>query len=98
MQRPRCAGSSSTTPAAVTRPSAAPPNGPCSGSGGRVPHAYNANRLMAVIDLLAFAMAVVICTAGSAAIAGHLLRPRPTDRLLLWFGLFSAIYGVRMFF
>jgi sigma-B regulation protein RsbU (phosphoserine phosphatase) len=53
---------------------------------------------MASIDLLAFAMAVVICTAGGAAAAGHLLRPHPRDRLLLWFGLFSGIYGVRMFF
>jgi len=29
---------------------------------------------------------------------GHALRPRPADRLLLWFGLVSAIYGIRMFF
>jgi sigma-B regulation protein RsbU (phosphoserine phosphatase) len=53
---------------------------------------------MAPVDLLAFAMAVVICTAGGAAAVGHLLRPRPSDRLLLWFGLFSGIYGARMFF
>jgi len=53
---------------------------------------------MASIDLLEFAVAVVICAAGGAATAGHLLRPRPRDRLLLWFGLFSGIYGVRMFF
>jgi sigma-B regulation protein RsbU (phosphoserine phosphatase) len=53
---------------------------------------------MARIDLWAFAIAVVICSAGVVAIAGHLLRPRPRDRLLLWFGLFSGIYGVRMFF
>jgi sigma-B regulation protein RsbU (phosphoserine phosphatase) len=53
---------------------------------------------MAPIDLLAFALAVIICTAGVAAVTGHLLRPRPKDRLLLWFGLFSGTYGARMFF
>jgi sigma-B regulation protein RsbU (phosphoserine phosphatase) len=53
---------------------------------------------MRSIDLLAFAIAVVICAAAAAATAGHLLRPRPRDGLLLWFGLFSGIYGVRMFF
>jgi sigma-B regulation protein RsbU (phosphoserine phosphatase) len=53
---------------------------------------------MPTIDLFAFAVAVVICAAGIAALAGHLLRPSPRDRLLLWFGLFSGIYGVRMFF
>jgi sigma-B regulation protein RsbU (phosphoserine phosphatase) len=53
---------------------------------------------MTSIQLAAFALAAVICTAGVAALAGHALRPRPADRLLLWFGLFSAIYGVRMFF
>ena len=53
---------------------------------------------MRPIELAAFALAVVICAAGVAALAGHALRPRPADRLLLWFGLFSVIYGVRMFF
>jgi sigma-B regulation protein RsbU (phosphoserine phosphatase) len=53
---------------------------------------------VARIDLFAYAIAVVICTAAAAAIAGHLLRPYPRDGLLLWFGVFSAIYGVRMFF
>jgi sigma-B regulation protein RsbU (phosphoserine phosphatase) len=53
---------------------------------------------MAPIDLLAFALAVIICMAGVTAVAGHRLRPRPKDRLLLWFGLFSGTYGARMFF
>ncbi len=49
-------------------------------------------------DLIAFAIAVLICAAGTAAIAGHFLRRDSRERLLLWFGLFAAIYGVRMFF
>jgi sigma-B regulation protein RsbU (phosphoserine phosphatase) len=48
------------------------------------------------VDFVTFAVAVVICTAGLAALAGHALRPRPSDRLLLWFGVFSGVYGVRM--
>lgn len=53
---------------------------------------------MTPVDLIAFAIAVVICTAGALAIAGHFLRRDSGERLLLWFGLFAAIYGVRMFF
>ena len=52
---------------------------------------------MTTISLIAFAAAVIICTTGLVATAGHLLRPR-SGRLLLWFGWFSAMYGVRMFF
>ncbi len=44
-----------------------------------------------------FAFAIVICTVGAAALAGHWLRPAPKDRTLLWIGLFTAIYGARMF-
>lgn len=50
------------------------------------------------VALLAFAIAVIICTASVAAFAGHLLRNDRQDRLLFWFGLFAGIYGVRMFF
>jgi phosphoserine phosphatase RsbU/P len=53
---------------------------------------------MAPIQLVAFAVAVVICAASVTALVGHALRPRPADRLLLWFGVFSAVYGIRMFF
>jgi sigma-B regulation protein RsbU (phosphoserine phosphatase) len=53
---------------------------------------------LTAVDLLAFATAVVICTASGAAIVGHVFRSPPKDRLLLWFGLFSGVYGVRMFF
>lgn len=53
---------------------------------------------MSAVDLIAFAIAVVICTAGAAAIAGHFLRRDSRERLLLWIGLFAAIYGIRMFF
>jgi sigma-B regulation protein RsbU (phosphoserine phosphatase) len=50
------------------------------------------------MDMVSFAIAVVICGAGSAAIAAHFARRNGRERLLLWFGLFAAIYGVRMFF
>jgi phosphoserine phosphatase RsbU/P len=53
---------------------------------------------VAPIDLLAFAFAIVICTAAAAAIAGHLFSRHAGTRLLLWFGIVCAIYGVRMFF
>jgi sigma-B regulation protein RsbU (phosphoserine phosphatase) len=53
---------------------------------------------VAPIDLVAFALAIVISTAGGAALAGHFLNPDRSNRLLLWFGIFSGIYGVRMFF
>ena len=53
---------------------------------------------MAFIDLVAFALAVIFSTAGAVAAAGHFLRPKPRDRILLWFGAFSATYGARMFF
>ena len=53
---------------------------------------------MTLRDHIAFAVAVVICTASVSAAAGHLLRPQPKDRLLLWFALFAGMYGVRMFF
>ena len=53
---------------------------------------------MDYITLIAFAIAVVICAAAAVAIAGHVIGARSPRHLLLWFGLFSAAYGVRMFF
>jgi len=53
---------------------------------------------MPAIELVTFAIAVVICTASAAAFTGHVLRNDRKDRLLLWFGVFAGIYGVRMFF
>jgi sigma-B regulation protein RsbU (phosphoserine phosphatase) len=53
---------------------------------------------MPLTDLVTFATAVVILTAGLGAIAGYVIRSNRRERLLLWFGLFGAIYGVRMFF
>lgn len=53
---------------------------------------------MNAVQLVAFAIAVIICTAAAAACVGYLLRTERADRLLLWFGLFAAIYGGRMFF
>jgi sigma-B regulation protein RsbU (phosphoserine phosphatase) len=53
---------------------------------------------MSSVELIAFAIAVIICAAGATAIAGHFLRRDRRQHLLLWFGLFAAIYGVRMFF
>jgi sigma-B regulation protein RsbU (phosphoserine phosphatase) len=53
---------------------------------------------MGTFDLVSFAFAIIICTAAVPALVGHVLRPQPTGRLLLSFGLFAAIYGSRMFF
>jgi sigma-B regulation protein RsbU (phosphoserine phosphatase) len=53
---------------------------------------------MKTAELLMFATAVVILTAGLAAIAGYGIGSTRRERLLLWFGLFGALYGVRMFF
>ena len=53
---------------------------------------------MNAIELAAFAIAVIICTAAAAAFLGYALRTERADRLLLWFGVFAAIYGGRMFF
>ena len=47
---------------------------------------------------MTFAFAIVICTAAAAAWLGHLLRKAPADRLLLWFAVFAAMHGGRMFF
>src|SRR5579872_2557208 len=52
---------------------------------------------MTSADLVTFAIAVIISAAGLAAIAGYGLRPDRRQRLLLWFGLFALLYGVRMF-
>ena len=53
---------------------------------------------MAAVNLVAFAIAIIICTAAVTALVGHVLRPQPTGRLLFSFGLFAVIYGSRMFF
>jgi phosphoserine phosphatase RsbU/P len=53
---------------------------------------------MQAADLLTFATAVVILVVGFAALAGFVLRHDRRERLLLWLGLFAAIYGARMFF
>ena len=47
-------------------------------------------------SLAGFALAVIILTAGLAALFVMLSRRRLKDRILLWFGLFrSLLYGVR---
>lgn len=59
---------------------------------------------MRFIDEVSFAVAVLICGSGAAALAGHVARANRwergnrRERVLLWFGLFAGIYGVRMFF
>ena len=50
------------------------------------------------LGLVTFAIAVIISTASVGAFAGYLLRNVQRDRLLLWFGVFAGVYGVRMFF
>ena len=47
-------------------------------------------------ELALIVLAVVICVFALSALAIHFLRPRSGDRLLLWFGLFAGIYGVRL--
>jgi sigma-B regulation protein RsbU (phosphoserine phosphatase) len=41
-------------------------------------------------------LAVVICVFALSALGGHFLRPASGDRLLLWFGLFAGLFGVRL--
>jgi sigma-B regulation protein RsbU (phosphoserine phosphatase) len=53
---------------------------------------------MGAVNLVSFALAIIICTAAVTALVGHVLRPQPAGRLLLSFGLVAAIYGIRMFF
>lgn len=45
---------------------------------------------MRFVDMVSFAIAVVISGAGAVAIAGHFGRRNGRDRLLLWFGVFAA--------
>jgi sigma-B regulation protein RsbU (phosphoserine phosphatase) len=51
---------------------------------------------MTLGDLVSYAVGVIICVVGLSALAGHLLRPRPRDRLLLWLGAFAFCYGFRL--
>jgi len=53
---------------------------------------------MTAVTFITFATAVIISAAGFLAITGYGMRPGRRERLLLWFGVFAAIYGVRMFF
>lgn len=47
-------------------------------------------------ELISYAVGVVICAVGVVALLGHMLRPRPKDRLLLWLGAFALCYGFRL--
>jgi hypothetical protein len=52
---------------------------------------------MQAADPLAVATAIVILTAGVAAIAGYAIGTGRRQGLLLSFGVFGAVYGVRIF-
>ena len=47
--------------------------------------------MQSAIDLLI--VGAVIATLGAAAIIVHVFRRRAHERFLLWFGLFSILYG-----
>ena len=58
----------------------------------------NAQDMLATLrsEFASIVLGVVISAFGLSALAGHLARPRSRDRLLLWFGLFAGLYGVRL--
>lgn len=45
-------------------------------------------------DVFLLIVGTVIATLGSCAIVAHALRRKPCERVLFWFGLFAAPYGV----
>lgn len=47
-------------------------------------------------DIGLLVLGIVITAAGLAAVAVYLLSSKPRERLLLWFSLFSGLYGVRL--
>jgi hypothetical protein len=47
-------------------------------------------------DILAIVIGVILTVIGLSAISIHLLRTRSQGRLLLWLGLFTGLYGVRL--
>jgi sigma-B regulation protein RsbU (phosphoserine phosphatase) len=48
------------------------------------------------MDLAAVACAIVFLAAGVAVLLFHAAASRRTDRTLVWFGIFMAVYGVRL--
>ena len=48
------------------------------------------------MDLAAVACAIVVLAAGVALLLFHAAASRRTDRTLVWFGIFMAMYGVRL--
>jgi len=47
-------------------------------------------------SLASLAIGIVITSISLFAIAEHFRRGRSKSRLLLWFGLFAGLYGVRV--
>jgi phosphoserine phosphatase RsbU/P len=52
------------------------------------------SRMLLPRDVLLLIVGTAIATLGSCAIVVHALRRKPRERVLLWFGLFAAPYGV----
>lgn len=46
-------------------------------------------------DLTDFGLAAIILAVGLAALTLARIRRRSSDRILLWFGVFTATYGFR---
>jgi type IV secretory pathway VirB2 component (pilin) len=47
-------------------------------------------------DIAGFVLGVIITVIGLSALTIHLLRARSQNRLLLWFGVVTGLYGVRL--
>src|SRR5215510_10200975 len=47
-------------------------------------------------DIFAIVLGVILTVIGLTAISIHLFRGRSQGRLLLWFGLFTGLYGLRL--
>src|SRR5215510_1823933 len=47
-------------------------------------------------DIAAIVLGVILTVIGLSAITIHLFRARTKNRLLLWFGLFTGLYGLRL--
>jgi hypothetical protein len=47
-------------------------------------------------DLLTAGIGVISCSVAATSLAFYAFRKANRDRTLLWFGIFGAIYGLRM--
>jgi hypothetical protein len=52
------------------------------------------SRMLLPRDVFVFMAGMAIAALGSCAIVVYAFRRKPRERVLLWFGLFAAPYGV----